>query len=307
MDVDDRVKALEEEVLILKNQIQATLLEIQELMLKQTHPSLQMVEAPKEAQAAPAVTPVVLVQDERTTNAPLKLVSPSPAQQPQAPQAQSSAPTAPLNRARAAQAQRQAAQAAQPQSNLPNWANPEKLEKWTREKIAKLGTARTRDLINLYADDGRYERSIQEHLLALVDAYEKQSMPPARNTGEQRRTAPMPPTQAQSAPRRHPVEPPESQDLSGAATFTEATRRAADENHYPSKNSLPIKYAVMPPGNPLQTLSGTTGKPVPPPPAKPQAHADATDVSRERLILKLIAGVQNAGIVSKRGNRGQSH
>lgn len=341
MDVDERVKALEEEVLILKNQIQATLLEIQELMLKQAHPSLQIPDAPKESAAAAtasattaAVAPVMLVQDDRAAM-PVKLVSaqqqPAPQQptlppQP-APQASHKAQTAPLDPSRVPHT-------AQAQGGIPNWASPEKLEKWAHEKIAKLGTARTRDLVNLYAEDGRYDESIQSYLLRLIDDHErsqKRSQPPAEPPPIKMAPYNAPKSSGRTPPTNmvsNPALPDADADSPDAvalvesalndaayiqATLVEAALKQAARNEaasdatsasssVPSKHNLPVKYAVMPPNNPMQTLSGTTGKPVPPP---ARSSSEIGDTSGERLILKLIAGVQNAG--TKRGKHGQSH
>lgn len=57
MDLEQRVKMLEQEVLILKNQIQASLLDIQELLLVQHHPSLRATGIANPDSRRPSATP----------------------------------------------------------------------------------------------------------------------------------------------------------------------------------------------------------------------------------------------------------
>ncbi len=146
MDLEQRVQALEQEVEILKNQIQVTLLAIQEQLLNQRYPTLHGEElaasvgetATQEQPSAPLVKRVSL---NPAVPAP-QTASPSPFT--------SDAETQPTN----------------------NWSVIARLEKWAVEKIERIGAKRTRELIKLYAKQGRISPQIYEQLIQFVSIYE---------------------------------------------------------------------------------------------------------------------------------------
>lgn len=180
MDLERRVKNLEQEVEILKNQIQSTLLDIQEKVLTNTYSSLRaegMNTPPDDdgggggkgfrqngyqhVSASPNSGFDGQNDDRDSFDQPLnsqnrvqKVVSleslggipkksqPQPAKQP-----------------------------AQPEQ--VDWKKLEELEEWTINKIAKIGAKRTYKLLHTYAEQGRIDTYTLNALSELVKLYAK--------------------------------------------------------------------------------------------------------------------------------------
>lgn len=146
MDLEQRVQALEQEVEILKNQIQVTLLAIQEQLLNQRYPTLHGEEL--------AANTSETVTQEQTAAPLVKRVSLNPT----APTPQMTAPSPFMNDAETQPAK--------------DWSVIARLEKWAVEKIERIGEKRTRELIKLYAKQGRISPQIYEQLMQFVSIYE---------------------------------------------------------------------------------------------------------------------------------------
>jgi hypothetical protein len=221
MELEQRVKALEQEVEILKNQIQATLLDIREMLLTSAYPSLRAGDAEKQTEpkrparaAQPAQGPS---QGETPDEAPIvRKVALDNAQ------AESSA-----TQARAAGPVKAVRQAAQPEEDeadesdhkpvvrkvslndeqTPTTAyqnskarstfDPEQanLEAWVRNKVEQVGVDRTWELIQLYTQKGHITSEIRDTLLQALAPYAEQTEPER----PQRRVA-LPPTDEDEEP-----------------------------------------------------------------------------------------------------------
>ncbi len=148
MDLEQRVQALEQEVEILKNQIQVTLLAIQEQLLNQRYPTLR-----GEALAESADVSENAAQEQPAASL-VKRVSLNPAVPTPQPAAvntfNSDAETQPSK----------------------DWSIIARLEKWAVEKIEKIGEKRTRELIKLYAKQGRISPQIYDQLIQFISIYE---------------------------------------------------------------------------------------------------------------------------------------
>lgn len=272
MDLEQRVQALEQEVQLLKSQIQATLLEIQEHLLTNTHSTLRAEDAlPSPTgvpqRAAPRVDAALDAFGEAPAMpSPVKRVSFNQIEdEPDEPD-EPAEPAVKVNAVRPGQPAQRPARKPEPppparqettNAASPNWSNMADMEEWTIGKIEKMGVKRTRDLIKMYADKGRFTDEIRDMLLQFVmlyaedhrPAYRQEPPPPPVPNREARRAAPRP--QANGTGRenggnnRRPVEQPE-------------------------------------PAHPAAPL---------PEPPKPETHEEP----EHNLVLKLIAGVQNAG------------
>jgi hypothetical protein len=176
MELEQRVQVLEQEVQILKSQIQAALLEIQELLLSQEHPSLHSVDpdiptrAFAEAETLPA-PPVRRV----SLNPNAEVAATVPPTPPPAPPPQASAEAS------------------------PDWTKMAKLEKWASEKVQQVGAKKTREMIKLYAEQGRFNRHVRDQLLRFVAIYEEDEAPSPKHISAKENPAikhvpPMPPT-----------------------------------------------------------------------------------------------------------------
>jgi hypothetical protein len=173
MDNDHRVQQLEQEVQLLKAQIQSTLLDIQEQLLSNRYPSLRMEEQsnkrPDEDNdkahgwKAPRPAPQTLPEVEaESTAAPVPVIR------------LETAPQQPVNNS-AAQAQSNV----QPPLELPNrplltnedWVALSKIARWMTSKSAELGPQRMRALIKMYAQKQQLAPEVMENLLQFMALY----------------------------------------------------------------------------------------------------------------------------------------
>lgn len=252
MDTEHRVEALEQELEILKNQIQAALLDIQEHILTNTYPALRTGDDHRSDEAH-AAEPVKEDDKPRPQNRVrqveecalkkealvVKKIAPEDTQ-----------PMLPVDEP-------------EPVIQKPDqldWSSLNRVEEWVTHQIQELGAPRTRKLIEFYGQKGRISPQVQSLLLGLVAAHD------------------IPPT-----PKRAP---------NTAAPTPRAKPAAARSSGAPSAQK---KAAPAQPGQ--------QRKPAPKPaaPAKPEIEEGESS----SLILRLIAGVHNAGAgITRRRNDG---
>lgn len=229
MNLEQRVQQLEQELEILKNQIQTTLLEIQDRMLTQTYPMLRTAEDRPSAPAAPSVTPpvepqlntprppLVAVSDEtsdgdvkvRRVNLEELRREPTPAVQP-TPVVTQAAPPPPSRPSRKAQ---QALSSIQPPVKGVDWTTLADLETWVQDKLIQLGAKRTRELIEMYAEQERFTRKIEKALLKFIDHQEEQHHTVMNSKQRRTRTAEMDAVAVNAAVQPTPRAEAASEDL----------------------------------------------------------------------------------------------
>lgn len=263
--LERRVQTLEQEFDVVKHQIQATLLDIQEQLLTNTHPSLRAEEAASSEDrrqlAAPdhpaksfsAVQSVPATAPQSATEMPgnshgepsslptVRKVSLEDltATQPSSPSSHKTAPIPP---------------------GVPSadWSSLSKSERWVKERVAEMGGERTRGLIEVYAKNGRFSAKTKRTLLELVSVYDAKGTSPQKDSS-----------------RQH--QPKQSQP-----------RRGSQPKALPQK-SAPSKKGPQP-------QASVRSQPVVQ--DRKQSRPDTSPVKDEgesqHLILKLIAGVQNA-------------
>lgn len=288
MDLEQRVQILEQELEILKNQIQATLLDMQEHLLTNAYPSLRADDVPPPSDggyngggghlASYAPRGEEMKQETFSNVRRVSIDDSGTAYEMPTPQQQTPPPT--LRYAAPEPAPRPANVEATPQRTAPetDWSTMSELEEWASEKVKEMGTKRTRKLIEMHYRKGHFDDNAKEMLLGLISLYEEETPP-----NNQKRTpvaqarpaslqpAPKPVRQAQPAPRQQPVaqaRPVENQQA------TPAQKPAAD--------------------------------PRPTQPARRRKEATSVEEDApQNLVLKLIAGVQNAGAgVTRRKHNG---
>lgn len=171
MELEARVKALEYEIKILKNEIQRTLLDIQEQVLIHYYPSLRSEDSTPPAEA--------VVQLNRSAGAAGPVATGTPAAPPPA-----SVTTKKVSldeiRAAPSAAVPVAAPAAPKPSGGVDQATMVRLMEWVNEAIAKLGSGRTTSLIELCVTRAILDgdtRAILLRLTALNKAPEPELVP----------------------------------------------------------------------------------------------------------------------------------
>jgi hypothetical protein len=171
MDLESRVQALEQELEILKNQIQATLLEIQEQVLANTYPSLRGEDnnppannAPHNQPERPLIQQVMPVQtlpiQAVVDSNPVRKFS-AVEEQPYHPP-QSAQPDQPRVR---------------PTRQGTGFNSVAELEGWATQKIEQMGIERTVELIFAYSQTGQFTPDMQDTLLDFVSLYRNNDAP----------------------------------------------------------------------------------------------------------------------------------
>jgi hypothetical protein len=262
MDLESRVQALEQELEILKNQIQATLLEIQEQVLANTYPSLRGDDTNPPPNNAPhnpqperplvqQVMPVQAVAD----NNPVRKFSAVEEQLYHPPQ--SAQPEQPRVR---------------PTRQGTGFNSVAELEGWATQKIEQMGIERTVELIFAYGQTGQFTPDMQDTLLDYVSMYRNNDAP----------TEPHRPAFANQLQQQPVVPQPK------AAPVT-------NNNRPKVAKQAPSPAAVTQPKRPTAPVP----KPAPVKAAKPSKAAKSENSEVEQApqstVLRLIAGVQNAG------------
>lgn len=340
MKLEQRVQALEQEVQslqnelqLLKNQIQATLLDIREQLLTNAYPSLRADQLPPAG--PPSLAKVV-------TSARVQPAGESS----QAYEEETPAPTVrrvSLNDNGKASAVTATPIIApphpngnnhnQPPSGETDWSNFDQIEEWTLNNLEKLGVARTRRLVELYAEKGRFSPEIRDTLLHFIGVYEDEleSAPPTypavpNGKGSHQQAVipsysssyvweddswmpePLTPTDSyphhssQSTPSQIPV--PEYHPHSSASSALSSSQAqpylsSAQSTPDSSPNSAASAKTSRSRGKSPASLPASES-----PAAKLRTLSETDGVEPPRkTVLRLIAGIQNAGAGVNRRKR----
>lgn len=256
MEAEQRIQALEQEVQILKNQIQSILLDIQTHLLTNAYPALRG----HHTAGSPAEDEEDDDEYDRAAPAPkvrkVKTVGTPAKQEKVLP------PVTPAE---------------------PMMASLDEQQKWVLQNIQSAGVSRTRDLISEYTHKRRFTPEVSDTLMRFTDMYAAAadeptlpSRPAGMPTGPVAVKAFAPPPTRQVAKTQAPPPPPvpARQPVKQAARATVAKPK-------------PIVPAAAVTPAPVEQLV----KPV-------DASATAKDGEQagpSSLVLRLIAGVQNAG------------
>jgi hypothetical protein len=280
-DTEHRVEALEQEVEILKNQIQATLLSIQEHLLTHAHPELRPESAPPPEQLPTGGQPYPRVQT----------ISANPQMDLPAPQSMTAVSQS---------------VAAAPQPTAVDWKTMAELEEWTSNRIDRMGVEQTRALINAYAQKGRFSPEIANALLEFVTVYQNSMAPTIPHRPADFNPAPRPKA-AQPAPQppvvkavaqapkqpassvKRPTQPTPASE-SAAAPKPATGKAAPSKTQAQNRNAQPKATAQpKPAAQPKAAMPKATK------PANPPKEAEEEGGEHANLVLRLIAGVSNAG------------
>lgn len=286
MDLEQRIQNLEQEMEILKNQIQVTLLDIQEHVLTNRYPSLRAEEAPSRPQTAhngaapqvptanPMMAPIQAVrtvgsaeilddsQDGNSAPVSVRKVAFEPP-----------APTEPQVPVRAPAPKR-----TPPPQQQADWDELSALETWTQKKLRKLGPERTRELIKIYADRGRFSSAVKDTLLGFVSVYggiprKRQRREPTRQATQGKRQQTQSKRQSAQKKRRS-----SQNNHKNGQSRREQSMQAVDQPRRRKRRATATQEAVRS----RQRAN-----------SKPALNEDAD--KNHNVVLRLIAGVQNAG------------
>ncbi|MCC6616393.1 MAG: hypothetical protein IT320_23165 [Anaerolineae bacterium] len=290
MNLEQRVQALEQEVALLKGQIQATLLDIQEQMLKHAYPALQgEQEAPDSPNTRDAQSLKVMTAKpapaEQPENYAAGMPSVAPVAAPVVRQISANAPyepeeefdepvyAPPMPRPNKGASARQMPQAAYPTREFePEIVEPVQqpvqrgraiptvptdrdwieLEKWVAHKVEQLGVTRTQELIDFYAEQARFTAEERDMLLEFTSLYDD-----SREHGIHPDNG-FAPTQTPS-----PVTKP---------TIVPRTREVVDEIRAELRQRETMPQSPLPQQPPMDEINDS-----------------------QLLVLRLIAGILNAG------------
>ncbi len=144
MDLEQKVQRLEQEILLLKAQIQTTLLDIQEQLLNNAYPELRT----ESGTSAKATAPTVLQPELPAIVQKVRLDEPgsTPPEYPTLPHAL-------------------------------DWASLSEMETWAGEKVARHGRQRTLELIDTYTSKGRFTEEVRDALVHYVMMYDQEPAP----------------------------------------------------------------------------------------------------------------------------------
>jgi hypothetical protein len=252
MDLEKRVQQLEEELEILKNQIQMTLLDIQEQLLTNAYPSLRSEHQPS-APNMPA------------PQAPASVYTPPP------PEPVAQAESAPIKVRKISLDDLASQPPAAPQfdryNDVPNdEINMDEYRRWVIRNMKEVGLKETRNRIRSCSHDGDFPPEVRDELLQIAARY-------AARQNAKKQAQQQPPAPPKPAPAAKPV------------TRTKAPAAQPQPR-------MPSQPAPYPPADDLTRPSRSTRIVAPPPVPKPEEEEKEEHSS---LILRLMAGVQNAG------------
>ena len=164
MEIERRLDSIEQEVQLLKAQIQATLLDIQEQLLTSKYPTLRM-EEPAQSQPARMAAPPAPETVPEMTDVPQR----------QAPPARHAdmEPMQPVFvKATAAPARQEPLELpSRPLVTNEDWLALAKIAQWMNGKAAELGPQRMRALVKMYAQKQHLEPEVMESLLQFLNLY----------------------------------------------------------------------------------------------------------------------------------------
>lgn len=282
MNLEQRVTMLEEEVQLLKNQIQTTLLAIQEQILSNTYPNLrgegsevaQLIEhvsdGPAPLQAAKGIESLRGVNrvsfgstDQPSVETPVVHKPPSDPVPASVMPAPSASPSPKFVESEVPMLSKQTAEI--------DWAGLNKMDEWICRKIDKIGIHRTHRLIEFYAETKRFSESVTKTLLQLIALYEE-DVDPAEE-------------------ERHRNQPFNLDDT--VTSFDPPIRTYYAESDMSSVREN-REISARRQSDPEPDFSGNGSS---------NGHSDAEQPDTPRkMILKLIAGLQNAGMDWKQPN-----
>lgn len=287
MNLEQRVEELEMEVQLLKGQIQTTLLDIHEMLLNRTYPALHAGE-PSTTAATAAETPAapvhrislaqpLLDEDDEDGTVPdaslFRKVNtiddlPLPNSAPAYPPAAPDRADWTLANPRDTGVGGWTDAISNPRDASPHdWIE---LENWVGQKVEQLGINRTRELINLYARQERFTTQECDLLMQFVDIYDDAVPTPSS--------------------ARHPV--------SGASANGHAPSAARASGSSARPSIVPQTRAVV---NEIRTeLRHQNDRSW----AQDEALSDQLS-EQQGLVLRLIAGILNAGDNPPASNHGR--
>lgn len=164
MELEQRVKTLEQEIKILKNQIQRTLLDVQEQLLVHYHPSLRIAEV---ASAEETTTARTVYNDEENEGLESKVPAPIISQ----------VQRVTLDDIRKAQTNGNGTPKPQPlpqPAAAPELNRFSRLAEWVDANVSKLGVARTKKLVDIRLQSGGLKPEVAETLLQIVALYDEE-------------------------------------------------------------------------------------------------------------------------------------
>ena len=258
MDLEQRVQALEQELEILKNQIQTTLLEIQEQLSTKAYPSLRAEDMPQRNNNAGLSTGRPVRQQIPSHDAdPTTDEEPEPVSRVRKVALNEVAPDEPPQQATRRPAPKQPA-------DINEWSSFDEMERWVSEKVREIGPGRTRKLIEMQFENGSFSMEMTETLLQFVRLYDEDAIQPHPQM-----------------PARKPATPV-VRKAAPSVVQPQAAKPAPKPPPQATRQRPPEASRQQPPAKPAQT-------PSPEPKARSEARDDAN------VVLRLIAGVQNAG------------
>ncbi|MCB9451232.1 MAG: hypothetical protein H6672_07315 [Anaerolineaceae bacterium] len=246
MDLEKRVQQLEEELEILKHQIQTTLLDIQEQLLTNTYPSLRSENPPSPPNPNPPSQPVMTY-------------TPPPVEPNYTP-----VEAAPVNVRKVCLDDLTSPNPAPEQSHpiveeeQYQDIDMQEYRRWVKRNIREVGLKETRNMIRGYAQEGLLQPQVRDELLQVAAQYASKS---AKAT--QRKPAP----RKQAAPARSAVAPQRQSVKMTTPVYTQS-----DDITQPNRSQ------IFPTPEPIYEKRG-----------------DEMNDASSNLILRLMAGVQNAG------------
>lgn len=261
-ELEQRVQALEQELQILKNQIQAILLDIQEQVLSNTYPGLRTSDSPQDN--PPPQRPRPEPEDQVRPTPAVRKVSFNDFSDLEDDEDDEVPMVAPPPRSKKRKNHSDIINEMNHEDD--HWQVMADLKEWAKKKIDVIGVQETADLIRTNTIKGRFTPEERDALIDFV-ALHVTSYPDA------------------------PTQP------SRPAPF-EVTARP----HQPARAQAATAPSAQPPARSVQN-SAPQAKPAKSKPqrkatvakTKPQYVLEKPTQDKESLVLRLIAGVQNAG------------
>jgi hypothetical protein len=280
--LEQRVQTLEQEFDILKQQIQAALLDIQEQLLTNAHPSLRAEDPAVSASGQSIAVPEQRAQPLSAIHSVPATASPPEAEQGGSSGGESASPPAVrkvslddlVPSPPESPAQQHETTAVAPAAPEVDWSDQARLERWVKGKVAEMGGERTRSLIEAYARKGRFSAQIQRTLLELVAIYDTNGMSSPKRIGNQRVST-------------------QTQVEQGARPGLRSQNGTSSSQSVPqSPGSDRLKPVAQERSRASRDAS----------PADEFSEEEVFEDEKQHLVLRLIAGVQNAsaGVFRKR-------
>jgi len=255
MEAEQRIQALEQEVQILKTQIQSILLDIQTHLLTNAYPAL------RGHHTASSSTEDEDDDDEYDRAAPAPKVRKVTANAVPTKHEKALPPVSPAE---------------------PMMASLDEQQEWVLQNIQETGVSRTRDLIQQYAAQRRFTPEVSDTLMRFTDMYAAaadEPTLPSRPAGMP--TGPVTVKAVTAPPAKQPAKARTTQN--SAAPIPVPVKAAPKAAAAKPKVAAPARPAAqVPEQQPVQSFEASEA-------------SDGTESEASSLVLRLIAGVQNAG------------